>query len=126
MPRVRRNSTSRLWYVQQSLQARDARIWIEQELVQIALSCLGVLAGVNQVYFSPLQLKRTRRFADELRVAPADLADRLDALFEMTPSDANTYRLSTISRHASSRRTLLLPRWLGLMHVLDRRAAADP
>jgi len=40
-----------LRYWQEALQARDVRIWMQQELVQIAFSVLGVLAGVNRVYF---------------------------------------------------------------------------
>jgi len=49
---------------------------------------LGVLAGVNRVYFSPVQFKRTRRFVARMKVAPPDLAERLDGLFDAQVEDA--------------------------------------
>jgi hypothetical protein len=42
-----------LWYSGTHLSQRDARLWMQQELVQGAFSVLGVLAGLNRCYFSP-------------------------------------------------------------------------
>ena len=68
------------WYIADRLKARDARLWLREELVDSAFRILGVLAGLNRVYFSRFQFKRLHRFAHGLAMAPADLADRLDLL----------------------------------------------
>jgi hypothetical protein len=41
-----------------------------------------VLAGLNRVYFSTFQFKRMHAFAARLAIAPPDLADRLERLFD--------------------------------------------
>src|SRR5258708_127757 len=77
-----------VWYSEAHMSRRDARLWLEQELIQIAFSVLGVLAGLNRMYFSPFQFKRTHRFVSQMTIAPIDLADRIDKLFEVPPSSA--------------------------------------
>ncbi len=77
-----------LWYSETHVSQRDARLWVQQELVQGAFSVLGVLAGLNQCYFSPFQFKRAHQFAAGLALAPSDPADRLDALFAVPPATA--------------------------------------
>jgi hypothetical protein len=77
-----------LWYFQAVLERRDACLWIQQELVQVGMSILGMLAGVNRVYFSPFQFKRTKRFVAQLHHRPADVAERIDGLFESDLSTA--------------------------------------
>ncbi|HEY8759340.1 MAG TPA: hypothetical protein VIP52_00340 [Candidatus Dormibacteraeota bacterium] len=69
------------WYIADRLRPRDAKLWLHEELVDAAYQVLGVLAGLNRVYFSRFQFKRLRRFADSLAVAPPDIADRLDLFF---------------------------------------------
>ena len=68
------------WYIADRLKPRDARLWLREELVESGYRVLGVLAGLNRVYFSRFQFKRLRHFAASLAIAPADLADRLDLL----------------------------------------------
>ncbi len=70
-----------LWYVADRLALRDATIWEQQVLVESAQRILGVLAGLNRFYYSTYQFKRTRAFVGKMRIAPARLADRLEALF---------------------------------------------
>lgn len=77
-----------LWYSETHVSQRDARLWVQQELVQGAFSILGVLAGLNRCYFSPFQFKRAHQFVAGLALAPADLADRLEALFAVPPAPA--------------------------------------
>jgi hypothetical protein len=79
-----------LWYSGTHLSQRDARLWMQQELVQGAFSVLGVLAGLNRCYFSPFQFKRARQFVAGLALAPGDLADRLDALLAVPMAAAIT------------------------------------
>jgi hypothetical protein len=42
---------------------------------------LGVLAGLNRLYYSTYQFKRTQAFVGKMNLAPARLADRLETLF---------------------------------------------
>jgi hypothetical protein len=69
-----------LWYHQDRFAVRDATIWMRQELAQSAYHILGVLAGLNRVYFSTFQFKRMRQFVGQLPLAPARLADRIEAM----------------------------------------------
>ncbi|MDP9366392.1 MAG: hypothetical protein M3Q10_19575 [Chloroflexota bacterium] len=59
-------------------------------LVDTSLNLLGVLAGLNRLYFSAFQFKRLRRFAGKMRLAPERLADRLDDLFALEPVAAGS------------------------------------
>lgn len=68
------------WYIADRLKPRDARIWLHEELVDAAYQVLGVLAGLNRVYFSRFQFKLLHRFAGSLAIAPSDVAGRLDHL----------------------------------------------
>jgi hypothetical protein len=70
-----------LWYVADRLALRDATIWEQQVRVESAQRILGVLAGLNRLYYSTYQLKRTHAFIGKMSIAPARLAGRLEALF---------------------------------------------
>ena len=71
-----------LWYVADQLERRDAIVWRYEVMAQSAYNLLGVLAGLNRVWFTTFQLKRTRKLADSFELAPPRLADRLEALFD--------------------------------------------
>lgn len=64
------------------LATRDATIWHYQTMVEAAQHLLGALAGLNRVYFSTFQLKHQHQLAAQLTLAPADLAARLERLFQ--------------------------------------------
>jgi hypothetical protein len=74
-----------LWKLSAHVAARDAELWRHQILVDGAYDLLAVLAAANRVWFSSFQFKRTRKLTDRLRVAPPDLADRLESLFTLPP-----------------------------------------
>lgn len=78
---LQRLSLCPVWYYQEYLKRRDATLWTYQLLVEAAQHLLGVLAGLNRLYFSTFQFKRMRRFIGKMRLAPDDLADRIDSLF---------------------------------------------
>jgi hypothetical protein len=59
---------------------RDSALWCRELLVDACFRLFGVLAGLNHRYFSTFQFKRMHRFAAMLKLAPADLADRVEAL----------------------------------------------
>jgi len=77
-----------VWYVQDALDARDATLWHFQIRVETAYALLGILAGVNRLYFTTFQFKKMRRFVDEMRIKPERLAERLDELFQQPPAAA--------------------------------------
>jgi hypothetical protein len=59
-----------VWYVQDALDARDATLWHFQIRVETAYALLGILAGVNRLYFTTFQFKKMHRFVAEMRVKP--------------------------------------------------------
>ncbi|MBW3632319.1 MAG: hypothetical protein KY456_04735 [Chloroflexi bacterium] len=77
-----------LWLVGERWRTRDASIFYHQMLVETSLNLLGVLAGLNHMYFSSFQFKRLHRFVDTMDLAPERLADRLDGMFALDPVDA--------------------------------------
>lgn len=77
-----------LWGLLPHFQTRDATIWYHQVLVESTFNLLGVLAGLNGTYFTTFQFKRMTRFVNQLSLAPADLGQRLEVLFQSTPEIA--------------------------------------
>ena len=71
-----------LWYVADQLERRDAFVWRYEVMAQSAYNLLGVLAGLNRVWFTTFQLKRTRELADSFELAPPRLAERLEVMFD--------------------------------------------
>ena len=57
-------------------------------LVESAYNLLGVLAGLNRLWFTSFQFKRARAFVSQLTIAPSGLGDRLEALFELESTAA--------------------------------------
>jgi Nucleotidyltransferase domain len=72
-----------LWYVDRQVAARDALLWRQQILVEAVFDLLAVLAALNRLYFTRFQLKRMRKLVGRMRLAPPDLADRLERLLEL-------------------------------------------
>jgi len=77
-----------VWYVEDALEARDATLWHFQIRVETAYALLGILAGLNRLYFTTFQFKKMRRFVGEMRAKPEGFADRLDDLFQQPPAAA--------------------------------------
>lgn len=67
-----------LWYVGERLARSDALPWHYQARVEALQNLLGILAGLNRLYYSTFQFKRMRRFIASMRHAPTALADRLE------------------------------------------------
>lgn len=77
-----------IWREQRHLAARDARLFQTQALLDGAFAVLGMLSGLNRVYFTRYQLTRMRGHVEALRLAPPGLAQRLDSLFDLDLSGA--------------------------------------
>jgi hypothetical protein len=59
---------------------RDSALWCREMQVDACYRLFGTLAGLNRQYFTVFQFKRIHRFAEQLRIAPANLADRVETL----------------------------------------------
>jgi hypothetical protein len=59
---------------------RDSALWCREMQVDASYRLFGALAGLNRQYFTIYQFKRMHRFADQLRIVPANLADRVETL----------------------------------------------
>jgi hypothetical protein len=77
-----------IWGLEEQFATRDATLWRYEALVEAVQHLLAVLAGLNRLYFSPLQFKRAGAFIAKMQCAPENLAARLEALFRAEPRDA--------------------------------------
>jgi predicted nucleotidyltransferase len=77
-----------IWGMREKLARRDTTLWYHQILVESAQNILGVLSGLNRLYYSTFQFKRMSRFIEQMQIAPENLADRLESLFHSEGSIA--------------------------------------
>jgi hypothetical protein len=78
-----------LWYTARRLAVRDTYLWRRQVLVNAVLDLLAVLGALNCLYVAPrFELKRLRKLTSRMALAPPDLANRLERLFELDSEDA--------------------------------------
>jgi predicted nucleotidyltransferase len=70
-----------VWGMQEKLARRDTTLWYHQILVESVQNLLGVLSGLNRLYYSTFQFKRMSKFIEQMEVAPENLAERLESLF---------------------------------------------
>ncbi|HWD37562.1 MAG TPA: hypothetical protein VG944_01825 [Fimbriimonas sp.] len=69
-----------LWAFEARLKERDGLLWRQQALVEGAQNLLGVLAGVNHLYYSTFQFKRMGDFISQMEHKPRQLYERLTAM----------------------------------------------
>jgi predicted nucleotidyltransferase len=72
-----------IWRVQDWVAARDMTLFVYETLVESSYRVLSILAGLNRVYFSSFRFKRQHQFIKQLRIAPHNLAGRLENLFKL-------------------------------------------
>lgn len=77
-----------VWALEKRLMVRDAELWVREMVVDAEYGILGVLAGLNRVYYTTFQFKRLREFAGHLNVAPDRLAARLDRALTAPAAEA--------------------------------------
>ena len=77
-----------LWYYGEAMSVRDSELWRLDALLDGAFNLLGVLAGLNRLYFARFEFKRMRRFAAKMELAPPALIDRLEELFRLPAAEA--------------------------------------
>ncbi len=112
-----------LWLAAERWDSRDAVIFYHQMLVETSLNLLGVLAGLNHLYYSTFQFKRLHRFVGKMRLAPERLGDRLDALFALDPVSAGTSlerlvdeTITLVEAHMPTVDTTPARRYIGVRH----------
>lgn len=71
-----------LWLLESRLESRDAQLWTQESLVQGVQNLLGVLAGLNRLYYSTFQFKRMAKFVDAMAIRPPDLYYRIGRIFD--------------------------------------------
>lgn len=86
-----------VWGMQEKLTQRDTTLWYYQIMVEAAQNLLGVLSGLNHLYYSTFQFKRMSRFIEQMEIAPENLAARLEGLFHHEPYIA-VYQLEVLVR----------------------------
>ena len=67
---------------------RDATLWHYQILTESAYNLVGLLAGLNRLYFTSFQFKKMRRFLDQMKIKPENFAGRLENLFMQETREA--------------------------------------
>lgn len=77
-----------IWGMQEKLAKRDTTLWYYQIIVESAQNLLGVMSGLNRLYYSTFQFKRMNRFIEQMEIAPRNLAARLEGLFDNEASVA--------------------------------------
>jgi hypothetical protein len=86
---------------------------------------LGVLAGLNRLYYSTFQFKRMGKFIEQMNIAPKNLSARLDNLFD-TESPTTAIQLIEIVQEIVNLVELHMPQidTSQIRQKLDRRKQA--
>ena len=77
-----------IWALQERLVTRDSTIFQHQIRLELGQNLLGVLAGLNRLYYSTFQFKRMRQFIEKINIAPENLYMRLESLYHQEPLSA--------------------------------------
>ena len=77
-----------IWALQEELAARDTTLFQHQIRLEIAQNILGVLAGLNRLYYTTFQFKRMRTFIEKMNIAPQNLYERLESIYNQEPLSA--------------------------------------
>ena len=74
-----------IWAVQERLTTRDTTLFLHQIRLEIGQNILGILAGLNRLYYSTFQFKRMKQFIEQMNIAPKNLYARLESLYHQEP-----------------------------------------
>jgi hypothetical protein len=74
-----------IWILQEHLAARDTTLFQHQIRLEAGQNLLGVLAGLNHLYYSTFQLKRMKQFTEQMNIAPDNLYMRLESIYHQEP-----------------------------------------
>lgn len=74
-----------IWAVGEHLAARDTIMFQHQIRLEAGQNILGVLAGLNRLYYSTFQFKRIKQFIERMNLAPENLYARLESIYHQEP-----------------------------------------
>ena len=74
-----------IWAVRERLATRDTTLFQHQIRLEIGQNILGVLAGLNRLYYSTFQFKRMKQFIEQMNIAPENLYARLESIYHREP-----------------------------------------
>lgn len=74
-----------IWAVKEHLAERDTTLFQHQIRLEAGQNLLGVLAGLNRLYYSTFQFKRMKQFIEQMSIAPQDLYPRLETIYRQQP-----------------------------------------
>ena len=77
-----------IWAVREHLAARDTTLFQHQIRLSAGQNLLGVLAGLNHLYYSTFQFKRMKQFIEQMNIAPENLYTRLESIYHQEPLSA--------------------------------------
>jgi predicted nucleotidyltransferase len=77
-----------IWALQEHLAARDTTLFQHQIRLEAGQNLLGVLAGLNRLYYSTFQFKRMRQFIEQMNIVPENLYMRLESIYHQQPLSA--------------------------------------
>lgn len=66
-----------IWAYWDALKSRDGEIWLMATIVESVQSLLGILSGMNRVYYTSFQLKHTSDLLAQFQMAPRSLGSRI-------------------------------------------------
>ena len=74
-----------IWALQEELAARDTTLFQHQIRLEAGQNILGVLAGLNRLYYTTFQFKRMKKFIEQMNIAPQNLYERLESIYHQDP-----------------------------------------
>jgi hypothetical protein len=77
-----------IWGLSERLGVRDSTLWRREILVESIQNLLGVLAGLNRLYYSTFQFKRMGDFISQMHHVSDNLAERIEKLFDIDLASA--------------------------------------
>jgi len=83
-----------LWKIEDRLGSRDASLWKKQIATETIQNLLGVLAGLNRVYYTTFQFKRMKKFIDSMLLSPSNLYERINGV--LATNDGVGYELENL------------------------------
>jgi hypothetical protein len=70
-----------VWGLEPHFSTRDATVWYYDILVESVHHMVGILAGLNRLYFTTFQFKRMGRFVEQMTIKPEHFYERVESLF---------------------------------------------
>ena len=74
-----------IWGRRKLLANRDTTLFQHQIRLTAGQNILGVLAGLNRLYYSNFQFKRMKQFIEQMNIAPENLYVRLESIYHQEP-----------------------------------------